>query len=51
MEFKFSKEWTGKAYWDYYGYHEDSSVGEVQDILAPRNFRGNLVTLSVRYAF
>lgn len=46
-----SKEWTGKAYWDYYGYHEDPTVGAVQDIFGPRNFRGNLITLSVRYAF
>ena len=51
IDLHLSKEWTGKAYWDYYGYHEDPSVGEVQDILAPRNFRGNLLTLSVRYAF
>lgn len=51
LDYKFSKEWTGKAYWDYYGYHEDPTVGAVQDILVPRNFRGNLFTLSVRYAF
>ena len=42
---------TGKAFWDYYGYHEDPTTGAVQDVFAPRNFRGNLVTLSVRYAF
>jgi hypothetical protein len=41
----------GKAYWDYYGYHEDPTAGAVQDVFAPRNFRGHLVTLSVRYAF
>ncbi|HKV26311.1 MAG TPA: hypothetical protein VJN93_17070 [Candidatus Acidoferrum sp.] len=56
VEYKFSKDWTGKAFWDYYGYHEDATFGTgaaeaVQDILAPRNFRGNLFTLSVRYAF
>jgi hypothetical protein len=55
FEYKFSKEWTGKAFWDYYGYHEDPTFGTggaaVQDIFAPRNFRGNLYTLSVRYAF
>ena len=55
FEYRFSKEWTGKAYWDYYGYHEDPTFGTggdaVQDIFAPRNFRGNLVTLSLRYAF
>jgi hypothetical protein len=51
FEYKFSKEWTGKAFWDYYGYHEDPTPGAVQDIFAARNFRGNLYTLSVRYAF
>jgi hypothetical protein len=58
FEYRFSKEWTGKAYWDYYGYHEDPTASATvpgtfvpQDIFAPRNFRGNLVTLSVRYAF
>ena len=38
-----------------YGYHEDPTFGAggeaVIDVFAPRNFRGNLVTLSVRYAF
>jgi hypothetical protein len=42
--------WTGKAYWGYYGYHEEAS-DVVQDAFAPRNFRANLVTLSLRYAF
>jgi hypothetical protein len=56
FEYRFSKSWTGKAFWDYYGYHEDPTFGTVggeaaQDIFAPRNFRGNLYTLSVRYAF
>jgi hypothetical protein len=51
FEYKFSKEWTGKAFWDYYGYHEDPTPGAVQDIFAARNFRGNLYTLSLKYAF
>jgi len=51
LDYQFAKGFTGKAFWDYYGYHEDPTVGAVQDIFAPRNFRGNLVTLSVRYAF
>ena len=51
LDYQFAKNWTGRAYWDYYGYHEDPTAGAVQDIFAPRNFRGNLVTLSVRYAF
>ncbi|HYL62300.1 MAG TPA: hypothetical protein VE077_06725 [Candidatus Methylomirabilis sp.] len=56
LEYKFSKQWTGKAFWDYYGYHEDPTLGTTgveatQDLFAPRNFRGNLITLSVRYAF
>lgn len=50
LDYHFSKNWTGKAYWDYYGYHEDPTI-VVQDLFAPRNFRANLVTLSLRYAF
>jgi hypothetical protein len=55
LEYKIAKGWTGKAFWDYYGYHEDQTFGTgsaaVQDVFAPRNFRGNLVTLSVLYKF
>ena len=55
LEYRISKGWTGKAFWDYYGYHEDPTFGTggeaVQDVFAPRSFRGNLITLSVRYAF
>lgn len=47
----FTKNWTGRAYWAYHGYHEDPDVGVVQDIFAPRSFHANLVTLSLRYAF
>jgi cyclic nucleotide-binding protein len=50
IDYRFAKGWTGKAYWGYYGYHEDSS-GVPQDVFVPRNFQSNLVTLSVRYAF
>jgi len=50
FEYEFIKGWTGKAYWGYYSYHEDPSLVP-QDLVAPRNFRGNLVTLSMRYAF
>jgi hypothetical protein len=50
VSYRFAKHWTGRARWDYYGYHEDSN-GSYQDLYAPRNFRGNLITLSVRYAF
>lgn len=46
----FAKHWTGRARWDYYGYHEDSN-GSDQDLHAPRNFHGNLITLSVRFGF
>ena len=55
FEYRFAKNWAGKALWDYYGYHEDPTFGTGGeapiDVFAPRNFRGNLVTLSVRYAF
>jgi hypothetical protein len=50
VDYGFTKNWTGKAYWGYYGYHEDATAVD-QDIFAPRNFRGNLSTLSLRYAF
>jgi len=50
VSYRFAKGWTGRARWDYYGYHEDSN-GSYQDLFAPRNFRGNLITLSLRYAF
>ncbi len=50
IDFHFAKGWTGKAYWNYYGYSEGSS-NVAQDLFAPRNFRGNMVTLSMRYAF
>jgi hypothetical protein len=50
VSYRFSEQWTGRARWDYYGYHEDPN-GSYQDLFAPRNFHGNLVTLSVRFAF
>ncbi len=50
LDYRFAKHWTGRAMWDYYGYHENATAA-YQDIYAPRNFRGNLVMLSVRYAF
>jgi hypothetical protein len=50
IDYQFAKHWTGRAMWDYYGYHESVSTA-YQDILAQRNFQGNLVMLSVRYAF
>jgi hypothetical protein len=36
-----------KSSWNYYDYHEYSLVGPT----SPRNFRGNVYTLSLRYAF
>ena len=50
VAYRFAKHWTGRARWDYYGYHEDSN-GSYQDLFAPRNFHGNLITLSVRFGF
>jgi hypothetical protein len=50
VDYAIAKGWTGKAFWGYYGYHEDQSP-VLQDLFAPRNFRGNLVTISMRYAF
>lgn len=51
IDYRFAKNWTGRIFWDYYGYHEDPTSGAVIDAFDPRNFHGNLVTLSVRYAF
>jgi len=50
VSYHFAKQWTGRARWEYYGYREDLNNSD-QDVFAPRHFRGNVVTLSVRYAF
>ncbi len=50
VDYAFTKRWMGKAYWNYYGYHEDFT-DVPQDIYAPRNFHANLILLSAQYAF
>jgi hypothetical protein len=50
VSYRFAKDWTGRARWDYYAYHEDLN-GSYQDLFNTRNFHANLITLSVRYAF
>jgi hypothetical protein len=40
-----SKHFTYKAAWNLYDYHEKSALGPT----LPRNFRGNVFTLSMRY--
>ena len=50
IDYNFAKGWTARAFWNYYGYSEGQS-GVAQDLFSPRNFRGNLVNLTVRYAF
>ncbi|MDQ1410494.1 MAG: hypothetical protein QOJ41_2229 [Acidobacteriaceae bacterium] len=50
LDYRFTRNWTGKAYWGYYGYHEDLTT-LAQDMFAPRNFHANTATLSLRYAF
>jgi len=50
LEYAFTKNWMGRAFWNYYGYHEDA-VNSPQDVFAPRNFHANTVTLSARYSF
>jgi hypothetical protein len=50
LDYQFAKKWTGKAYWGFYGYHEDLTA-LTQDIFSPRNFHANTATLSLRYAF
>jgi len=50
LDYRFGKNWTGRAYWGYYGYHEDLTA-LTQDVFAPRGFHANTTTLSLRYAF
>jgi hypothetical protein len=50
IDYDMVKHWTGRAYWGYYGYTEAQS-DVPQDIFFPRTFRGNMVTLSMRYSF
>lgn len=40
-----------KVNWAYYGYNEKESAVPVVDFTGPRDFRGNMVTIAVRYAF
>ena len=40
-----------RAQWNYYGYNEKESLLPVVDFTGPRDFRGNMVTLALRYAF
>lgn len=43
----FRPGWVWKADWNYYGYGEGGPVGPT----LPRNFRGNLYTISMHYEF
>jgi hypothetical protein len=45
--YELQKNWTWRAGWNYYGYNEKGDPG----FTAPRDFRGNVVTLALRYAF
>ncbi len=40
--------WKGS--WAYYGYNEKEQLGPL-DFTGPRDFRGNMVTIAIRYAF
>lgn len=46
IAWEFAKHFAYKTNWNYYGYHEKSNPGPT----LPRNFRGNVFTLSVRYS-
>jgi hypothetical protein len=50
VDYSFTKNWMGRANWGFYDYRENGTTA-AQDVFAPRNFRGNMVTLSARYAF
>lgn len=46
LAIELSRNLTYKTGWNYYDYHEDSAAGST----LPRNFRGNVFTLSIRYS-
>ncbi len=50
IDFHIAKGLTWKTDWGYYGYNEKESTVPI-DLFAPRDFRGNMVTLALRYAF
>jgi hypothetical protein len=43
-----SRGFVGRVYWGYYGYNEKTPAGT---FTSPRDFRGNIVTMSMRYGF
>lgn len=47
LEYEFHPNWTGLCDYNFQGYREISAPGPT----AARNFRGNIVTLAIRYAF
>jgi hypothetical protein len=48
VEVDVAKGWTWHTGWGYYNYREQAYFG---DLTAPRSFRGNLVSFSVRHSF
>ncbi len=48
LDFDFGKGFTWKGMWGYYDYNEKSPADLTT---APRDFRGNIVALGVRYSF
>ncbi|HEX9761066.1 MAG TPA: hypothetical protein VGA40_09110, partial [Candidatus Acidoferrales bacterium] len=48
LEFEFGQGFTGRAFWNHYGYNEKALPDPTT---ANRDFRGNMFTLSVRYGF
>ncbi len=51
VTFDLYKGLSWKGEWNYYGYNEKESALPLVDPTGPRDFRGNIVTLAVRYAF
>jgi hypothetical protein len=45
FEYDFTPNWTGHFNWNHYGYNEKSDPG----IVLPRDMRGNVFTISVRF--
>ena len=49
FEFDLNKTWTWKTAWNYYGYDEGSY--QMPGVTLPRDIRGNVVSLSLKYNF
>ena len=47
MRVELAPRWTVRGDWNYYGYNEKGDSGPT----LPRDFRGNVFTTGIKYAF